>query len=132
MEVPMRPADLKYTKTHEWVRVEDSEAVFGITDYAVEHLSDLTFLDLPDIGDELKRGESFGEIESVKAVAELNAPLTGIVTAVNTDIQDNLEGLSEDPFGEGWLVRIQMADAAELDGLLPPADYEKAVEAEEE
>ena len=128
----MRPADLKYTKSHEWARVEDQEAVFGITDYAVEHLSDLTFLDLPDIGDEVTRGESFGEIESVKAVAELNASLSGEVVEANTDIQDNLESLSEDPFGQGWLVRVKLSAPAEVDELLSAEDYEKVVAAEED
>ena len=128
----MRPADLKYTKSHEWARVEDQEAVFGITDYAVEHLSDLTFLDLPDIGDTITRGEAFGEIESVKAVAELNAPLSGEVIEANTDIQDNLESLSEDPFGQGWLVRIKLTAPDEVAELLSSEDYQKVVDAEEE
>ena len=128
----MRPADLKYTKSHEWARVEDQEAVFGITDYAVEHLSDLTFLDLPDIGDTITRGESFGEIESVKAVAELNAPLSGEVVEANTDIQDNLESLSEDPFGQGWLVRIKLTAPDEVAELLSLEDYQKVVDAEED
>ncbi len=128
----MRPTELRYTKTHEWVRVEDKEAVFGITDYAVEHLSDLTFIELPDIGDDIRKGEGFGEIESVKAVAELNAPLSGTVKEVNTDIQDNLETLSEDPFGKGWLIRIEMSDPGEVKSLLSGAEYEKIVEAEAE
>ncbi len=132
MEDRMRPTELRYTKSHEWAKVEDKQAVFGITDYAVEHLSDLTFIDLPDIGDEVGRGEGFGEIESVKAVAELNAPLSGKVLEVNTEIQDNLETLSEDPFGAGWLIKIEISAPGEIDAILSAEDYEKVVEAEGE
>lgn len=127
----MRPAELKYTPSHEWVRIEEEKATVGITDFAVEHLSDLTFLDLPDIGDEVTAGEPFGEIESVKAVAELNAPLSGTVVEVNADLQDNLESLSEDAFGAGWLIQIELSDPGQIGKLLTAEAYEKVVEAEE-
>ncbi len=127
-----RPGDLKYTKSHEWARIEEGEAWIGISDFAVEHLSDLTFLDLPEVGEEVSAGESFGEIESVKAVADLNAPLSGEVVEVNTELADNLEMLAESPFEKGWLIKIRMSAPSEAESLLGLEAYEEQIRKEEE
>jgi len=118
-----RPADARYTKTHEWVVVEGDVATVGITDYAVEHLSDLTFIDLPQVGTVVKQFEPFGEIESVKAVEDINAPVSGEVIEVNDALRDQLELLSQDPYGAGWLIKVKIADPAELDKLMSLDDY---------
>jgi len=118
-----RPANARYTKTHEWVVVEGDVGTVGITDYAVEHLSDLTFIDLPQVGTVVKQFEPFGEIESVKAVEDLNAPVSGEVIEVNDALRDQLELLSQDPYGAGWLIKVKIADPAELDKLMTLDDY---------
>lgn len=121
----MRPKNARYLKTHEYAILEGDIATIGITDFAVEHLSDLVFIDLPDVGDELKHGEQFGEVESVKAVAEINSPLSGEVVEVNSALSDNLEPLSKDPFGAGWIIKIRVSNPKEFNSLLSAADYEK-------
>ncbi|MCB9877550.1 MAG: glycine cleavage system protein GcvH [Planctomycetes bacterium] len=111
----MRPSDLKFQKSHEWLKLEGDIATVGITDFAVSHLSDLVFLDLPNKGASVTAGESFGEIESVKAVSSLYAPVTGEVVEVNSDLGDNLEWLSEEPFGKAWMIKVKVTGAtAEL------------------
>ncbi|MHC4598315.1 MAG: glycine cleavage system protein GcvH [Planctomycetota bacterium] len=127
-----RPPDIKYTDSHEWVRIEGEFAIVGISDFAVEHLSDLTFLSLPETGDAMERGESFGEIESVKAVADLNAPVTGEVVEVNTDLIDNLDLLTRSPYEEGWMIKVRMSDPGEVESLLDLERYESLVQKEEE
>ncbi|MHC5036123.1 MAG: glycine cleavage system protein GcvH [Planctomycetota bacterium] len=127
-----RPADIKYTQTHEWVRLEGEVGTLGITDFAVEHLSDLTFLSLPEVGDELRVGESFGEIESVKAVADLNTPISGEAIEVNTALLDNLDMLTASPFEEGWMVKVKCSDLSEVENLLNLEQYEEQVRKEEE
>ncbi|MBI4577698.1 MAG: glycine cleavage system protein GcvH [Planctomycetes bacterium] len=119
-----RPENLRYRETHEWLRVEGAEAVVGITDFAVEHLSDLVHLQLPRTGARFRAGEVFGEVESVKAVSELYAPVDGEVMAVNGELPDDLDRLARDPFGEGWMVRLRMADPAQARSLLGASDYE--------
>ena len=104
----MRPSDIKYLKSHEWCRVENGVATIGITDYAVSHLSDLVFLDLPRKGSSVAVGESFGEIESVQAVSSLYSPVSGEVIEVNSDLTDNLAWLSEEPFGKAWMLKIKV------------------------
>ncbi len=104
----MRPSDTKYLKSHEWCRVENGIATIGITDYAVAHLSDLVFLDLPRKGSSVKVGESFGEIESVKAVSSLYSPVSGEVVDVNSELPDNLGWLAEEPFGKAWMLKIKV------------------------
>lgn len=126
-----RPEHLKYTPTHEWARVEGDMATVGITDHAVGALGDLAFLDLPEPGASVRKGERFGEIESTKAVADLLAPLSGEVVEVNREAAENLELVSSSPFGEGWLVRIRIADPKEAASLLSAAEYEERVAAEE-
>jgi glycine cleavage system H protein len=124
-----RPSDLRYTTTHEWVRVEGEEATVGITDFAVEHLGDLVFVDLPDAGQQLAAGETAAEVESVKAVGEVYAPVTGTVVAVNEGLRDDQGPLSTDPFGTGWLFRIKLAGAPP-DSLMDLATYERHLEEE--
>ena len=124
------PADLKYTKTHEWVRFETNAAgqqiaTVGITAFALEALTDLVFVDLPKIGRDVTAGAPFGEIESVKAVSDLNSPVSGKVTAVNADLVNNLPTLGEDPYGKGWFVQIAVSGSAGQSELLDAAAYER-------
>jgi len=120
--------DLKFAKTHEWVRPEsDGVATVGISSYAVEALTDLVFMQLPAVGKRVKAGESFGEIESVKAVSDLYAPVSGEVVEVNTALPGKLETLGQDPYGAGWVVRIKADNPAELDNLLDQGAYEALV-----
>lgn len=126
-----RPADAKYTKAHEWVKVEGDVATAGISDYAVEHLSDLVYVELPPLGTLVKQGEAFGEIESVKAVVDLNAPVTGEVVEINESLPDQLELLSDATYTDGWMIKVKMTDAGELDNLLDLEAYNKFCETEE-
>lgn len=119
------PSDLKYTQTHEWVRIEGDVATIGITDHAQAELGDIVYVDLPEAGRMLQSEGQFGEIESVKAVSELYAPLSGEVIASNSDLTDRTEVVNEDPYGAGWLVKVRLTDTGELAALLDPADYER-------
>jgi glycine cleavage system H protein len=119
----MAPNDLRYTKDHEWVRVEGDEATVGITDYAAGQLGDIVFVELPDPGRTLEQFATFGVVESVKAVSDLFAPVSGEVIAGNDALTGAPELVNSDPFGEGWMVRLRIADAAELDGLLDADAY---------
>ena len=125
----MNPPNLLYAKTHEWTRVEESGgakiATVGITAFAVEALTDLVFMELPKVGRQVKAGEPFGEIESVKAVSDLYAPVAGEVIEVNTGLPDSLETLNSDPFGSGWIAKIRIADESSLTKLMDAAAYEK-------
>lgn len=123
----MNPADLKYDKEHEWVRVEGDEAVIGISDFAQDQLGEVVYVDLPSVGDDLVAGETFGEIESVKSVSELFAPVSGAVLAVNEALDGAPEAINSDPYGDGWMVRISLADASQLDGLMSADAYESFV-----
>ncbi|ADG68418.1 glycine cleavage system H protein [Planctopirus limnophila DSM 3776] len=123
-------AALKYAKTHEWVAIEGDVATVGITDFAVQLLSDLVYIDLPKPGKALKVGESCGEVESVKAVSDVYAPLAGVVTETNPSLGDNTEPLSSDPFGNGWLIKMKVSDLSGLEQLLDRASYEKHCESE--
>lgn len=121
----MNPNELKYTKSHEWAFPEGDTAVIGISDFAVKTLTDLVFLELPQVGTVATAGEAFGEIESVKAVGELLAPVSGEIVEVHSEIADGLDSIASDPFGNGWLIKIRMNDPAELDVLLDRPAYEK-------
>jgi glycine cleavage system H protein len=125
-----RPDDRKYTQTHEWVKVDGDVATVGITDFAVQALNDLVFVDLPEVADLTEKGHPFAEVESVKAVADINAPISGEVTEINEDVSENLEKISGDCFGEGWLARVKMSNPGEVDELMDAAAYEAHVEAE--
>ena len=121
------PDDLQYTKSHEWVRMEDGTATIGITDHAQEELGDVVFVELPEEGDTIESGESFGTVESVKAVSDLYTPVGGEVVEVNTSLEDAPEKINDDPYGEGWIVRLSTSEVADL---LSPEEYEKVVEEE--
>lgn len=125
------PGDRRYAATHEWAKPEGSVLV-GLTAFAVHELGDLVFVDLPEKGAAVTAGEAFGEIESVKAVSELMAPVSGTIAEVNIDIEDALETLVESPYEDGWLIRIDASDPAELDALLSAEDYEKQLAEHEE
>lgn len=121
-------APRRYAKSHEWARLEDDGTVtVGISAYAVEALTDLVFMQLPDVGSVVTAGEAFGEIESVKAVSDLYAPVSGEVVAVNAELPGKLETLGDDPYGNGWIIKVQPADPGQLDGLLDQAAYDALV-----
>ena len=121
------PEDLQYTKSHEWVRIEGDTATIGITDHAQDELGDVVFVELPEEGDTFDAGESFGTVESVKAVSDLYTPVGGEVVEVNSALEDAPENINEDPYGEGWIVKLRTTDGADL---LSPEEYEKVVEEE--
>ena len=121
------PEDLQYTKSHEWVRIEGDSVTIGITDHAQDELGDVVFVELPDEGDTFDAGESFGTVESVKAVSDLYTPVGGEVVEVNSALEDAPENINEDPYGEGWIVKLRTTDDADL---LSPEEYEKVVEEE--
>lgn len=122
------PGDLLYTEEHEWVKkVSDDEITVGITDYAQGELSDVVFVELPDVGSTFGKMEPFGTIEAVKAVSELYTPVSGEITAVNDDLADDPAVVNRDPYGDGWMVRIRLDDASELDDLLSPAKYKALI-----
>jgi glycine cleavage system H protein len=121
------PEDLQYTKSHEWVRFEDGTATIGITDHAQEELGDVVFVELPEVGDTIGAGESFGTVESVKAVSDLYTPVGGEVVEINSSLEDAPEKINDDPYGEGWIVKLSTSEEADL---LSPEEYEKVVEEE--
>lgn len=121
------PQDLKYSKDHEWVRVEDGEAVIGITDYAQSELGDVVFIELPKVGDSVTATQAFGVVESVKAASDLYAPVSGEVVAVNDELVNQPELVNKEPYGGAWMIRVRMSDPSELDALLSAADYESLI-----
>jgi glycine cleavage system H protein len=121
------PSDLKYTKDHEWVRVEGNEAFIGITDFAQRELGDIVYIDINTVGDEVSADEVFGTVEAVKTVSDLFMPVTGTVNEVNAALNDNPELVNTDPYGDGWMVKVTLADAASVDGLLDAAAYQTLV-----
>jgi glycine cleavage system H protein len=121
------PTDRRYTKEHEWVRVEADLGTVGITDYAQDQLGDLVYLDLPSLGTQVKQLDKLGEIESVKAVSDLYSPVSGEVTEVNQEVVDRPELVNQSPYEEGWLVRVRLADPAELDSLLTAEQYDELI-----
>jgi len=118
------PDDLKYAETHEWIRVEDGKARIGITDYAQDALGDVVYVDVPAIGTAVTAHSTISEIESTKSVSEVYCPVSGTVVAVNTDLEATPEALNTDPYGAGWIFRIELSDPSELDGLMDAAAYE--------
>lgn len=126
------PEDLKYSKEHEWVLVEGNVATIGITDFAQDQLGDIVFVEMPAIGDKVSKEDAFGVVESVKAVSDVYAPVSGAVLEVNDDLPDNPEMLNEDPYGDGWMIKIEMNDPDELKDLMSAAEYEEYVAAEKE
>jgi glycine cleavage system H protein len=126
------PDDLHYSKDHEWVRVEGNTAVVGVTDYAQDSLGDVVYVELPKVGDEFAANESFGSIESVKAVSEVFCPVSGEITGINEALADAPEKVNQDPYGEGWMIRVQLSKPGEVDSLLTAAEYEDFTKAEKE
>ncbi|HVP66890.1 MAG TPA: glycine cleavage system protein GcvH [Anaeromyxobacteraceae bacterium] len=126
------PEDLKYTRDHEWARVKGNRVTVGITDFAQDQLGDVVYVELPDVGDAVKKGEAFGVVESTKAVSDLFAPVSGKVVEVNDPLGDAPETINEDPYEEGWMIVVEVAGAGDLDDLLDAAAYQKFVEEEQE
>jgi glycine cleavage system H protein len=124
--------DLLYSQDHEWVRVEGEEAVLGITDYAQDQLSDVVYVELPEIGDAFERGDIMAVVESVKAASDVYTPVTGEILEINEALEDSPEVVNQDPYGEAWFVRISLDDASELDELLDAKAYEAFIEEQED
>lgn len=123
------PTDLRFSKDHEWVRIEGTSATIGITDYAQDALGDVVFVSLPDVGAVVEQGGAVGEVESTKSVSEVYAPVGGTVTSVNEALRDSPEVLNADPYGAGWICTVELADAAQLEALLDAAGYAQLTEA---
>jgi glycine cleavage system H protein len=128
--MPNTPEDLSYTKDHEWVRVKGNEATVGITDHAQNQLGDVVYVELPKIGDKFEASEPFGSVESVKAVSEIYMPLGGSVIEVNESLNDSPEQVNEDPYGEGWMIRIKIDNPSQVDALLTAVEYEDYIKEE--
>ncbi|HKD66410.1 MAG TPA: glycine cleavage system protein GcvH [Candidatus Binataceae bacterium] len=126
------PAGLRYSKEHEWVATEEEVATIGITDYAQEQLGEIVYVELPAVGDKISKDDAFGVVESVKAVSDIYAPVSGTVVEVNQELPESPEMINEDPYGDGWLVKVKVSDTSELDDLLDNDEYEEMVAAEKE
>ncbi len=119
--------DLKYTETHEWVKVEGEVAIIGITDFAQRELSDIVYVELPSVGSSINKGETFGNIEAVKAVEDLYAPITGEIVEVNEKLKNSPELVNQDPYGEGWMIKMKIKNPEELEELLSPEEYKNII-----
>ncbi len=126
------PEVLKYTKEHEWVRVEDDLVIIGITDYAQDALGEIVYIELPSEGDEVTKGEPFGAVESTKSVSDLYSPISGEVVEVNEALLDSPEAINEDPYGEGWMVKVKPYDPSELEDLMDSDEYTEFIEKQSE
>jgi len=124
------PEELSYTKDHEWVRIDGESATIGITDHAQNQLGDVVYVELPKVGEKFESGDSFGQVESVKAVSEIYMPLTGSVATINETLNDSPEKVNDDPYGDGWMITIKIEKPSEIDGLLSAAEYEDYVKQE--
>jgi glycine cleavage system H protein len=122
----------RYTKTHEWIRVEGDEAYVGITDYAQEQLSDIVFVEMPEVGDSFEKSEVFGVVESVKAASDVYLPVAGEIVELNAELEDSPDLVNRDPYGDGWFVRIVIDDPDELESLMDPEAYRKHAERAQE
>lgn len=123
------PENLRYTEKHEWIRMENNEAFVGITDYAQGELGDVVFVEIETLGEKLSKGEAFGTIEAVKTVSDLFMPASGKVLEINPKLNDQPELVNKDPYGDGWMIRISVMNAGELDSLLSPVDYKAMISA---
>jgi glycine cleavage system H protein len=121
------PSDLKYTKDHEWVKISGTTAVIGITDFAQNELGDIVYVDINTVGQELKQHDVFGTVEAVKTVSDLYMPISGKVLEVNAALDGSPEKVNSDPYGEGWMVKVQISNASEADGLLTAAQYKELI-----
>jgi glycine cleavage system H protein len=128
MADPSYPDDLKYHAEHDWARIEGDSATFGITWYAQDALGEVVFYDPPEVGGQVSKDQAYTEVESVKAVSDVIAPLSGEVTAVNEALSDKPETINEDPYGEGWLVKVKLSDPSEVDSLMDAAEYQATLE----
>ena len=124
------PEDLKYTKEHEWVRVKGNVAIVGITDWAQDQLGDVVFVELPDEGEEIEKADTFGVVESTKSVSDLYVPVSGKVVEVNDPLLDSPEIINEDCYGEGWMIKVEIEDKAELNDLMSAEEYEAYIKEE--
>jgi len=131
-EVMEIPSALKYSKEHEWVATEGSVATIGITDHAQDQLGEIVYLELPSVGDKISKDDPFGVVESVKAVSDIYAPVSGTVIEINEDLPESPEIVNEDPYGDGWLVKVRLSDADDLEDLLDSEEYEQLVGKEKE
>jgi len=122
------PDDLKYTNSHEYIRLENDTAIVGITAFAIDQLGDIVFLDLPEVGTRVEKGQTFGTIESVKAVEDIYSPVTGTVMAANTTLVDDPENIGNDPYGASWLLKVNLEDVSELEGTMSASEYRSKVE----
>ncbi|AVP36565.1 glycine cleavage system protein GcvH [Staphylococcus felis] len=121
------PNELKYSKEHEWVKVDGNVALIGITDFAQSELGDIVFVELPEVDDEVSEGETFGSVESVKTVSELYSPVSGKIIEVNEDLEDEPEAVNESPYEKAWMVKVELSDESELDALMDAAAYEEMI-----
>ena len=122
------PEDLRYTNDHEWLRVEDGIGTIGISDYAQGELTDITFVELVDVGTDLKKGDTFGTVDGIKAVSDVYSPVDGTITEVNGELEDQPELINEEPYGKGWMIRIKLADESQIVDMLDSAAYAKLIE----
>ncbi|MCP4604793.1 MAG: glycine cleavage system protein GcvH [Proteobacteria bacterium] len=126
------PKELRFTKDHEWARLRGDIAVIGVTEFAVGQLGDITLIELPEIGVEVEAGDTIGVIESVKAVSDLYSPISGTIKAINDELEEAPERVNEDPYGEGWIVEIEIASPSEIDNMMDSDEYEAHVESLED
>lgn len=123
----MDPQSLRYSPTHEWARLDGDTCTVGISQFAVDQLTDVVYIELPEVGDRVTAGQRFGTIESVKAVSDLYAPVSGEITAVNSKLVNDTSPIGQDPYGKGWMVKIKLSPGANLEGLLTPAKYQEQI-----
>jgi glycine cleavage system H protein len=126
------PPGLKYSKEHEWLAAEEAVATIGITDHAQEQLGEIVYIELPSIGEKVSKDDPFGVVESVKAVSDIYAPVSGTVLEVNEDLAESPEAVNEDPYGDGWLIKVRVSDPADLDDLMDNEEYEQMIAREKE
>lgn len=124
------PKDLRYSKEHEWIKVEDGKVRVGITHFAQSELGDIVFVELPQVGDEIQLNEPFGSVESVKTVSELYAPITGKVVEINSELEDSPEFVNESPYEKAWMIVVEPTDLSQVDALLTPEQYNELIDAE--
>jgi glycine cleavage system H protein len=126
------PPGLRYSKEHEWVAAEETVATIGITDHAQEQLGEIVYIELPSVGEKVSKDDPFGVVESVKAVSDIYAPVSGTVLEVNEDLAESPEVVNEDPYGDGWLIKVKVSDPADLDDLMENEEYEQMIAREKE
>jgi glycine cleavage system H protein len=126
------PPGLKYSKEHEWVAAEEAVAIIGITDHAQEQLGEIVYIELPAVGEKVSKDDPFGVVESVKAVSDIYAPVSGTVLEVNEDLAESPEVVNEDPYGDGWLIKVRVSDPGDLDDLMDNDEYERMIVREKE